>query len=177
MAQTRQVYQINAWQGASVEDITRSANFHLQSIAERLDKLEGLKANIGAEAAANNTAGATLTTSGTTISTVDLGTVNAGDRIHVFGLATITKDATPESADLRIGKASGAATIEVGIDGELIYQRLAFAANEEAILNPSGVIKVTGDGTLVLRLFGYSMAGTANIAQNNQLYALVLKKG
>jgi len=105
-----------------------------------------------------------------TVTTVDLGSVVAGDRIMVTGIALTAGAVTPGS--IRCAKDSGTATIIIADTAASLYA--PWPINEWG--NVSGIIKVTGSGTLVLKLYGVTIDGS--VATNfGQLHAMVLKGG
>jgi hypothetical protein len=115
-----------------------------------------------------------LASTGTVITTVDLGSVKAGDRILVTAFFGYT--AAGGQVHGSVNKNAGTATI-VAMDtsGSLFSTSTNDAAGNIGV---SGIIKVTADGTLTLQLEGFDAGNTADVATNfGQLHAIVLVGG
>jgi len=118
-----------------------------------------------------------LAAAGTSITTVDLGTVVAGDIILASGFFEYSGSVNGE-VEARIIKDSGTATVTMlatsaSLRGSTV--QIAGGAGNAAV---NGIINVTGSGTLVLQLSGRDSLETADVAQNfGQLQALVLVGG
>lgn len=112
-----------------------------------------------------------------TVTSLDCGTVTAGQRIEVNASAVI---ALAESSDhlIYVEKESGTATIAFGNDGSQLLAGAYFlnGVSSNAYLSVHGTCKVTGSGTLVLRLRVMADAGTNNDVGtgNGQALARVL---
>lgn len=98
------------------------------------------------------------------ILTMNFGAVTAGDRIAVDSITIGTKGATSGQVVVTLDKASGTATIIFGADDTSRVFR-QYVGNAELQACPvSGIIQVTGSGTLVMQLHGTSAASTFTIA-------------
>ena len=129
---------------------------------------------VRADVAALNSGAVTLPNVQTNITTVDLGTVTNGDRILVSGFYVFTGGSG--TVDSRVTKNSGTATITALSSSGSLYGSTCNGAAGQCMV--SGVIKVTGTGTLVLALTGSDSGASASIAINlGQLHAMVLKGG
>ena len=133
------------------------------------------------EVSGENASTVTLVASPTvnTIVDIDLGTVNSGDRILVNACADLVKASTAGIVLLEILQASGTATIQANHNKPSIadtYWLENGATYDRKLL--SGIIKVTGTGTLVLRLRGYSEGSNADVnSGGGELHAIVLNNG
>lgn len=131
------------------------------------------------EQSAENAGAITLSDPGTgftVIAALASMSVVADDRIIVLGDVETTKGATGGLTDIRILKASGTATILFGNDLGDIQDGKNIAANITHRHNLSGVIKVSGSGTLVLAIQGQSAGSNSTVAiGTGQLYALVIR--
>ena len=119
-----------------------------------------------------------LTVTGVTTEIVQLPsmTVAAGDRIIITAYIARTKGATAGRSMVYVEKLSGTATIVVANDqvriSEVPYDQISVVA----LATIAGVWKVTGAGTLVLRMFGISEGSNYTVeAGDGQLHALVLR--
>jgi hypothetical protein len=128
-----------------------------------------------ADVASRNTGAITdISSAGTVITTVDLGSVKAGDRILVTAFFGYTGAGGQVHGS--VNKNAGTATI-VAMDtsGSLFSTSTNDAAGNIGV---SGIIKVTADGTLTLQLEGFDAGNTADVAINfGQLHAIVLVGG
>lgn len=122
--------------------------------------IKGAELNMTDEASATGT---------TTITTLDLGTVTAGDRIFVTAKVGVTSGSAAY-AEIGVDKSSGTATVQFVHNDSKIVNRQSIVEGQ-GICTVSGVIKVTGSGTLVIR--SYTLSGTVSY---NQIYAFFLKK-
>lgn len=136
----------------------------------RMQRTEGDAANSGS---------VTVNVSLITIVTLNLGTVNSGDRILISAAAGLTKGGTTGLTTVLVQQDSGTATI-AALSGET---RL-FAPTTTHLLNTlftfpvNGIIRVTGTGTLVLKLAGTSSSSDSTVAIGaGQLHAIVLNNG
>ncbi len=129
------------------------------------------------EVSSKNSGIVTVDSSGTSsITTINLGTVVSGDRIEVFGTAAFAKGVVPGESFPFVLKSAGTATIAVGSDlTQLTGQDVDQASGTTRSVFVSGIIKVTGSGTLTLALMGFSAGSDSTVAANGgQLYGLVL---
>ena len=115
-----------------------------------------------------------ISSAGTVITTVDLGSVKAGDRI----LVTAFFEFTGAGGVVRgsVSKNAGTATI-VAMDtaGSLFSTSVDATGTHVGI---GGIIKVTADGTLTLQLLGFDVGNSADVNINfGQLHAIVLVGG
>ena len=114
----------------------------------------------------------------TEIVTLDLGSVTAGDRIYVAASTLFSGGNAAGANASSIAKSSGTATIQTFVANSTIVQNAYWTASiANVYLNQSGIIKVTGSGTLVLKLL-FLTQGTGGIVGigNGQIYAFFLKK-
>ena len=106
----------------------------------------------------------------TLVTTVDLGSVVAGDRILVTAFFQDTGSTGVVLS--RVNKNAGTATIIAAQSAGALY---GSGSNWASV---SGILKVTGSGTLTLGLVGSDGGATGSIAVNfGQLHAMVLKGG
>lgn len=107
----------------------------------------------------------TVTDSGVSIATVDLGTVTSGDFFYIEAQTTGTKGATEGRNLFYMNKSSGTATISYA--GTAIsrsqYQEASISYEETL----GGMVQVTGSGTLVMELYGYSFGSNLSISAGN----------
>ena len=113
--------------------------------------------------------GLTITSGGTQITTVDLGTVTAGDRILVSASVEGSKGGTAGISDCRVQKISGTATTSV-IATSIVYG----PASTNWRIPGCGISKVTVTGTLVLELLATSV-GSSSTNGAGSILAIVLK--
>lgn len=136
----------------------------------------GISSLIRDEQSAQNAGVITVAVGVTTI--VDVASMNVinGDRILITGLCESTKGATAGSTLIEIMQASGTATI-LTYNGRTELRMNSYdQASEVAYRTLSGIIKVTGTGTLVLRMRGLSNGSDSSVAPSGgQFHALVLK--
>jgi len=119
----------------------------------------------------------TITSSVTQLTTVDVGTVTSGDRIWASAWVSGTKGAVDGYTNIFIDKLSGTATVSFHHNTVNFADQRGIGALLAEYFNPKGVIKVTGSGTLVLRLAGTSSGSdTVVSAGNAELYVFFLKK-
>ena len=107
----------------------------------------------------------------TTATTLDLGTVTAGDRIAVTWSCKVTQDSANSETDLHILKSSGTATMifqngQASI-GQSIKTDYSVRGTNAAYITVNGVIQVTGSGTLVIgrNIVSYGTAPTVSAAE------------
>lgn len=130
------------------------------------------------EVASKNSGTVTLTSSSLTITTIDLGTVNSGDRIFVSSFVSTAKGGTAGRNTVSIAKDSGTATITTCQDATGLTTSFHSIASESWNAAVSGMINVTGTGTLVLKMTGVSIGSDSDVtAGNGQLIGLVLNNG
>jgi hypothetical protein len=107
------------------------------------------------------------------ITTADVGTVAAGDRIFVQYSCSVGSITTGTQMRVIVEKSSGTATITTLHDLTAITDIRDVIDND--IVVGSGIIKVTGAGTLVLRLSAGYVTGSVP-AGTGQLYTVFEKK-
>lgn len=117
---------------------------------------------------------ATLTGSGVTVATLDLGTVNDGDIILVSAWMNLSKGATGGAIDAYVNKSSGTGALQSPAD--LIENSSYIEASGGGYIGVSGFLEVSTTGTLVLKMFGYSEGSNAT-ANFIGLNAIVLNNG
>jgi len=106
---------------------------------------------------------------------LDLGNVVVGDRILIHGMTTVMfESGTPSGGHCTLNKQSGTATITMGSDNTSLYSPLSLGDPQCSTFMT--VIKVTGNGSLVLRMAALQGAGLVTITYSQQLYATYLKK-
>lgn len=124
-----------------------------------------------------NSSGAVTIISGTTITSIDLGTVTAGDRIYVETYANIVKGATRGATNGSITKDSGTAVIETLDNLTSITEQVTSEASDVDTVSPVGVLRVTTGGTLSIKFTGTSSGSNGTVAINGgQIYAIFKKK-
>ena len=123
---------------------------------------------------------ASASADGSTV-TLDLGTVTAGDRIFVSAGAhlSLSSAAATNFGTVEIGKSSGTATIAFFDDYAKIYGSITNSSsanftNVAGMPAISGVLKVTGSGTLVINAVATAEGFSAT--KTVQIYAFFLKK-
>ncbi len=130
------------------------------------------------EVIGSNAGSVTLLGTVTIIQTIDLGTINAGDRILVEGWARSAKGGTAGETLISIQKSSGSATIvftNANSATPFLLTNVKNIASQIDYFSISGFIRVTVSGTLVLGLFGQSTGSDSTIVANEgAIYALVL---
>ena len=128
-----------------------------------------------ADVASRNTGAITdISSAGTVITTVDLGSVKAGDRI----LVTAFFEFTGAGGVVRgsVGKNAGTATIVAMDTASSLFSTSVDATGTHVGIG--GIIKVTADGTLTLQLLGFDVGNAADVATNfGQLHAIVMVGG
>lgn len=130
-------------------------------------------ANLNSGGPVNNLAG-----TGTQITTIDLGTVKAGDIILVSGFFEFSGGSGSSELNARVSQASGSATIAALASSSSLRGSTVYAPTGAGQCAVNGLINVTGDGTLVLQLVGYDSGSQADVAQNfGQLQGIVLVGG
>lgn len=131
------------------------------------------------ELSAKNASGVTIDDNDTNdVVTLDLGTVTAGDRVNVFASMESVSTSTATSQNAVIEKSSGAATISFLEDASRISNSCYTSANGDDILvSVAGKMKVTGSGTLVVKLRSYNESSGCTVsAGDGQIYAEFTKK-
>jgi len=122
----------------------------------------------------NSGSGITIAT-GTTLTTLDLGSVVAGDRIIVSALVYATKGGTAGIVIASAGKNSGGATV-LAYDsfGDLRSSKFVVAIATDWQVPVGGILRVTVSGTLVLSLTATSV-GSDSTSGYGAIHAIVLK--
>ncbi len=128
------------------------------------------------EQSASNAGAVTVTTSLTAVVLLASMNVVAGDRILYQGFMNLAKGVTAGTTSMVVDKSSGTATIQVYNTGSTAGNSHDQTASITHKLESSGIIKVTGTGTLVLRIAGVSNGSNGTVAiGDGQLYALQLQ--
>lgn len=118
-----------------------------------------------------------LAATGTTVVSLDLGTVTSGDRIFLDASLQIDLPAAGAHViSAEIAKDSGTATIAFANDLASFREDQRRAAEGDSVRFTLGaVVKATGNGTLVMKLAGYDSAATGDVAAGNgQIHAWVV---
>ncbi len=124
------------------------------------------------EHSVSNTGVITLTGSFSTIVTIDLGNVYINGRYGIYVMVNGNKGALAGNTHVRIAKDSGSADIQMYHDFTTLVSALYIDAITMGYFRMSGLIKITGAGTLVLKLEGWSTGSTTEISINaGQIYA------
>ena len=124
-----------------------------------------------------NTTEITILSVITEIVTIDLGNVISGDRLLVHSMANIIKGAASGNNIYEISKSSGTATIQVGYVGNAVRCSQIVGSGNTWKPFISGIVKITGSGTLVLRSAGRSDTANSTVAANaGDIYVTFLKK-
>jgi hypothetical protein len=128
------------------------------------------------EGSAQNAGSVTVTSGGTVVLTLDLGTVVSGDRILVTSRVVSDKGGTGGDTDYLINKESGTATIAFHHTFASLFTRLVNqAAASQGVVSLMGVAKVTGDGTLILAVRSASLGSNSTVGIGGcELYAWVI---
>lgn len=137
-----------------------------------VDSLSIFKAsNLAASSAA-----VTITAALVTVVTLDMGTVVVGDIIIVTAFYEAVKGAASGHTNFYILKDSGTASIVMGSVGDR-YSSGSNQGNATTVRDSfGGLIRVTGAGTLVLKLSGESIGSDSTVAADNAaLRAVILK--
>jgi hypothetical protein len=106
--------------------------------------------------------------------TLNLGTVTAGDRIFVTGLVIDSTSVSPSSAEIAILKSAGTATAVFAVDRSSLTAP-AIVGSSTVFGTVSGLLQVTGSGTLTIATVVLEVGGTVTI-WNRQIYAVFFKK-
>jgi hypothetical protein len=142
--------------------------------------IEAASLDMQGEAQAENGSGVFLVAdTPTQIATIDVGTVSAGDRIFAEGFLWVLRVPDMGSGEMQliIQKLSGTATIETYHDKDFLVQARWTPLAELSYLTVAGVLRVTGGGTLVLRLLGVSKVGDSQVgAGDGQFSVFFLRK-
>ena len=168
--------------------------FILNSVSDRLDKLESLRGDINingdlgitgvmisgtvpldrmkkSRSFATNTTTIAVTSSGTTIVSLDLGVLSEGDVIIVSALSLMDKGATGGLTLLTLSNVGGIdSTTRTGSVGW--HQ----AASDRGFFSTSDIMLVTKDANITLVLAGQSAGSNASaVSSNRAILALVLR--
>jgi hypothetical protein len=131
------------------------------------------------EASGENAGGVTLLATNTAL--VDVATavdVAIGDRITVYAKVGATKGAVSGTTAISIVKQAGTATGVWTFDEGSMPDERSVVALEFAAFSIAGVFRVTGAGTLTLRLQGRSAGSNSDVgAGDADLYLLTLRDG
>lgn len=110
----------------------------------------------GADVSSENASNVTVTSTATTITTVDCGTVVAGDRLFVTAISSFIKGATSGQCTIFAGISTGTAVVQGYHNRTNILSSAEVSASANVNLHLSGVLKITTGGTLILKLAGIS---------------------
>jgi len=125
---------------------------------------------------AADTSGVTVTSTPTTVTTLDLGTVTSGDVFYIEADIEFTKGGTGGKDYFYINKSSGTATISFTTGSEINDSNDASASTTYA-RHIGGMCFVTGSGTLVMRLRGTATGSDATVGSGyGDLAATFIKK-
>jgi hypothetical protein len=129
-----------------------------------------------AEATGENAGGVTLTAANTVIKDVALGTLSVGDLILVGYKVDVQVTATCTRIHVGIENV-GTGTIQVyNDDAELAITDVGPQGGNEQHFSQFGMLRVTGAGTITLRLHGDSATVNSTVnAGGGRLHAYVLK--
>jgi hypothetical protein len=106
---------------------------------------------------------------------LDLGSVNAGDRILIYGFVVDTYSVAPSVYLIEAIKVSGSSTIKFnGINGTVLYGPMGLLAGQTMGFI-TGIINVVTSGTLVVGVVPYYVSGTLT-AYNRSVQAFFIKK-
>ena len=124
----------------------------------------------------NSATGITITSGGVNLTTVNMGTVNSGDRIFYSAYMEGSKGATAGENLMQLSKSAGTSTIAflnaLTTDSDSAY----FDSTGITRLHISGIIQVTGLGTLTLLLKGFSFNSDTTSGLGH-VHAIVLNNG
>ena len=201
MAKSKHVYRLSA-NDPQLQSVLLPLQFILNSISDRLDRLESLRGtslvqgDVGiegtmtsgivplariqrTEVTATNANSVTLTAVDGDIVSVDLGSVIAGDRILILTSVSMTKGATGGRTYLYINKSSGFAIVRLLHDHQdhvTTFVSQNVAANDIWETAFSTMALVNTGGTLTMRVRGGSAGSDSTILGSTaKLYALVLR--
>ena len=157
------------------EDIVFSGTGHTH-IGGAQGSTLGLDALRVDEQSAENAAAVTLPAGGLLIVALPEMTVAVGDRVLVYALAIAIKGATDGATMIRVEQLAGTAT-GIFINDEVnITNSDHVLANNTARMILAGMYRITGAGTLTLRLLGFSTGSDSTIAiGDGDIHALVLR--
>ena len=125
----------------------------------------------------SDSTGSITMTSNVEITEIDLGTVTAGDIIHVEYMFRDIEKSTGGMIYTSLLKKSGTATIKFGQNLTEVGQSMYAIAIAELSITSAITMRITGSGTLVIKLTGDSQDGDALCEDGEgQLYARFIKK-
>ena len=128
------------------------------------------------EQSAENAGAVTVITAGVEIVALPAMTVAAGDRVMVYAEIQIAKGVTAGDTSVRVDKLAGTATGVWCDDAPYMKHTSYVPASDPLRLALSGMYKITGAGTLTLRLFGESEGSDSTVAAGEaDIHALVLR--
>jgi hypothetical protein len=114
---------------------------------------------------AENAGLVTLLLAATEIAPLDLGTVKTGDIIRLEGSYTFTRLAAGGAMQILLDKKSGTATAEFLNNKGSVSQKVpAWPSLDTGDMTINNTLRVTGDGTLVVRLSGGSSGANSTVA-------------
>lgn len=130
------------------------------------------------EFSAENAAPVTLLSTQTEIISINVGSVKDGDRLIVTSGYDFARPATMGIMAIDLSQKSGTATIAFDNDRTQVGQVVpAWPASAAGSMRLSAVLKVTGDGTLEIKLQGSSSVGDSTLGTGDgQIYAMFLRK-
>jgi hypothetical protein len=145
------------------------------------DTVDGVQAadlqQVVSEATNANTSSANASTGGVVVTTLDVGTVVAGQRIEITAHVQFDKGLTNGRCQAEIGKSAGDATVvcfaNKAVAADYFYQE----STSTYVRTITTTFRVTVGGSLTFYLNAYSFGSDATIPVNGgQLYARVLSK-
>lgn len=174
---------LQAWDGAASHTIWHAGNDGAGSGLDA-DTVDGQQAtdfaasghgHAGFEGSVMNTVDVSVNDTGVVVVTLDVGTVQAGQRILVTARQTLRKGAVAGIGTMGVDRASGTAQIVdlTGVDFLSVYSYIP--AGEDHRFYATTLFTVTTGGTLVLRLAAASVGSNATVyASEGLLGAVVL---
>ena len=128
------------------------------------------------EQSAENAALVTVTALGVPIVSLPSITVAVGDRVLVYASLLATKGATAGNDSIWVSQSAGTAVGTFLHNYSILKHIESVLANGDLAIVLAGVFKITGAGTLTLRLDGDSAGSDSSVAAGNaDIHALVLR--
>jgi hypothetical protein len=157
--------------GATKAEINTTCDGNTATAAEITARCDG----VPSYSTDDNAGLVTVTTGGIQVTPLDLGTVTSGDVFYIETKLNYTKGGTSGSSNYLINKASGTATIAFPATAIADTQDDTAATSYNKQLG--GICFVTGSGTLVMQVYGYSHASDSSVfAGDCDLAATFIKK-
>lgn len=180
---TKQYYFINPVSsgftgtiGGTVSGVSNPTLAAGETMSIYTDGTSWFKDNAKTATTATNIAmtGEASATSNSAATTLDLGTVTAGDRISIYAYGELT-NAGIGLRGIYITKNSGTATIKFyNNKNQAALDIYGPAVTGAEVWSAHGILQITGSGTLVM---ASTLVGTGSPSYaNNQIYAFFLKK-